>query len=202
MAHDATPALADQIRVLKDIQEIIQLKARYCRYVDQKDWAGYGSLLMDDYHFDSDGGVYDGRDNVVAFVSAALNQATTVHHVHAPDITITGSDTASAIWPMDDYVTIPADGSQFVLRATAGTRRTTCGPARAGDCSAAWSGASVSTPRVSTRARLEATPIPRGRCGQGASRSPPRSAATSTPRSPRTARRSTPPARCGGCRRR
>ncbi len=115
MSDDTERSLAEEIRELKDIEEITRLKARYCRSVDLNDWAGYASLLMDDYYFDSDGGVYEGRDKVVAFVSSALEHATTVHHVHTPDITITGPRTASAIWPMDDYVTIPGEGSDFVL---------------------------------------------------------------------------------------
>lgn len=115
MPDDHEQSLSDQIQRLSDIHEITQLKARYCRYVDTKDWAAWGDLLVDDYYFDSDGGVYQGRDEVVAFVSAALGNAMTVHHVHTPEITITGPDTASAIWPMYDYVIIPGDGSEFVL---------------------------------------------------------------------------------------
>ena len=79
MSDDTERSLAEEIRELKDIQEITRLKARYCRCVDLKDWAGYASLLMDDYYFDSDGGVYEGRDNVVAFVSSALRA-----HDHRP----------------------------------------------------------------------------------------------------------------------
>jgi hypothetical protein len=106
----------DEIQRLDDIHEITQLKASYCRFVDTKDWESWGNLLVDDYYFDSDGGIYEGRDNVVNFVRTALGEAMTVHHVHSPEITFTGPDTAHGIWPMYDYVRIPGEGgSEFVL---------------------------------------------------------------------------------------
>jgi hypothetical protein len=39
-------------------------------------------------------------------IANLLDDAITVHHVHAPEITITGPDTATAIWAMDDLVTM------------------------------------------------------------------------------------------------
>jgi hypothetical protein len=112
-ARDLSPA--DQLRRLLDIEAIKDLKARYCRFVDTKQWQAWGDLLVDDYHFDSDGGIYEGRDNVVAFVERALGNAVTVHHVHTPEIAFTGPDSATGIWPMYDYVIIPNGDSQFVL---------------------------------------------------------------------------------------
>lgn len=101
---------------LEDIEEIKQLKTRCCRFIDTKDWDGYGELLAEDFRLTSDGGVHEGREQVLAYVSTSLASATTVHQVHPPEITITGPDRASAIWPMNDYVEIPVDGSSFVLR--------------------------------------------------------------------------------------
>lgn len=87
--------VASELRKLRDIEEIKQLKARHCRLVDTKDWAGWSeTCLTEDFHLDSGGGVQDGRDAVVANVSAALNDASTVHHVYTPEITLTGPDTA------------------------------------------------------------------------------------------------------------
>jgi hypothetical protein len=104
------------IQRLEDIEAIKQLKARCCRFIDTKDWDGYRALLAEDFHLARDGGVHDGREQVLAYVSTALASATTVHHVHTPEITITGTESATAIWPMNDYVEIPVDESSFVLR--------------------------------------------------------------------------------------
>lgn len=98
--------MTDNLQRLNDIQEITQLKARYCRCVDTKDWAGYANCLTDDFQLAGDGGVHDGRDEVVAFVATALEHATTVHHVHHPEITLDGT-TATAIFAMNDYVELP-----------------------------------------------------------------------------------------------
>ena len=63
---------ADQVQRLVDIEEIARLKARYCRCVDTKDWAGYGALVTDDFRAVTDSGVHDGRDAVVSYLSGAL----------------------------------------------------------------------------------------------------------------------------------
>ena len=107
----------ERVTRFEDIHEITQLKARSCRCVDTKDWSGYAQCLAADFRLVGDGGVRQGREEVVAFVSKALEHATTVHHVHPPEITLTGPETATAIWPMNDYVELPTPGGQpFVLR--------------------------------------------------------------------------------------
>jgi uncharacterized protein (TIGR02246 family) len=109
--------MQDEIAILTTVYEITQLKARYCRCVDTKDWAGYAACLTDDTVLDGEGAVHTGRDAVVDFVSQALAEAVTVHHVHNPEIVVTGPDTATGIWAMNDYVDIPLpDGGSFVLR--------------------------------------------------------------------------------------
>ena len=51
--------------------------------------------------------VVNGRDEIVAAVSGALEGVRTVHHGHMPEIQITGSDTGSGTWAMFDYVEWP-----------------------------------------------------------------------------------------------
>jgi len=90
--------------VADDIQEIQALKARYARLVDTKQWEAWRELLTEDVRLEGDAGVHEGREVVVAMVSSALAGATTVHHVMAPEITITGPDTATGIWGYEDLV--------------------------------------------------------------------------------------------------
>jgi SnoaL-like domain len=108
-------ALEDDVRRLRDIQEITQLKARCCRLIDTKDWDGYGELLVEDFRLTSDAGTRNSRAEVLALLAGSLAHATTVHHVHMPEITVSG-DTATAIWAMNDYVAFPSEGSPFVIR--------------------------------------------------------------------------------------
>lgn len=100
-----------ELRRLRDIEEIKLLKARYCRLVDMKEWDAWKDLLTEDFRLESSGKVHEGRDAAVSMVSSALAEASTVHHVFVPEITITGPDTAEAIWPMEDWVRLTRDGS-------------------------------------------------------------------------------------------
>ena len=98
----STPGFADWLA-------IANLKARYCRHLDTKDWAGYASLFTEDVVIDttgSGGPRMEGRDAAVASIRASLDAATTVHQVHAPEIEIDG-DEARAVWAMQDRLTWP-----------------------------------------------------------------------------------------------
>ncbi|UVO52660.1 nuclear transport factor 2 family protein [Sphingomonas sp. SUN039] len=87
-----------------DWRAICELKARYCRCLDTKDWAGYAAVFTDDVVIDTTaagGPRFEGRDIAVAGVRAAVERAITTHHVHNPEILVDG-DTATAIWAMQD----------------------------------------------------------------------------------------------------
>ena len=89
-----------------DWLEIHNLKARYCRLLDTKDWEGWGQLFTEDFHLDvtgSGGDVMQGRDAVVASVRGSIGEAKTAHQVHSPEIVIDG-DSATAVWAMQDRV--------------------------------------------------------------------------------------------------
>ena len=102
----------DLLRRLDDIEAIKRLRARYTRAVDTKDWHLFGDSLAEDARLSTDHGVTEGRAAMIEFISGALATATTVHHVHQPEIELTGPDSATGIWAMDDYV----DFETFVLR--------------------------------------------------------------------------------------
>jgi hypothetical protein len=83
---------------------ISNLKARYCRLLDGKDWAGFEALFTEDYVLDatgSGGALLTGRAAASASVRVSIEAARTVHHVHSPEITVNG-DRACAIWAMQD----------------------------------------------------------------------------------------------------
>lgn len=84
-----------------------QVKARYCRCLDTKDWAGFADVFTEDLVLDvSDGtGVapIHGREAALAMVKASLDGARTAHQVHNPEIDLHG-DEAHVIWAMQDRV--------------------------------------------------------------------------------------------------
>jgi hypothetical protein len=94
---------------LREVEAIRQLKARYCRFLDAKDWGAWRKLFADDMVGDftgSGGGKIAGGDDVTAYVQRILGNPSrvSVHHVHAPEIELTSATTARGIWPMEDVV--------------------------------------------------------------------------------------------------
>lgn len=74
---------------LLSIESIKQLKARYCRYLDTKDWAAWRALFTDDFVSDTSeagGKLIVGADAFVAFTRKNIGRPTqaTAHQVHAP----------------------------------------------------------------------------------------------------------------------
>lgn len=90
-----------------DYVAITQVKAKYCRFLDSKDWDAYTDLFTEDFVLDTSpaGGAppIKGRAAAVARIRAAVEHARTAHQVHSPEITIEG-DTADVIWAMQDRV--------------------------------------------------------------------------------------------------
>jgi SnoaL-like domain len=84
---------------------ITELKARYCRCLDTKDWAGYAACFAESAVLDttgSGGERVEGREALVVYVRSSISEDTiTTHHVHAPEISVEG-DEATAIWAMQD----------------------------------------------------------------------------------------------------
>ena len=97
----------DDAAALLEIEKIKQLKARYCRYLDTKDWDSWRSLFRDDFRSDTaqaGGKVIVGADDFVAFTRRSLGDRATVHQVHAPEIELTSASTARAVWALEDVV--------------------------------------------------------------------------------------------------
>ncbi|GFG49740.1 DUF4440 domain-containing protein [Mycolicibacterium agri] len=97
----------DDASTLGEIEAIKQLKARYCRLLDTKDWQGWRRLFADDFVSDTSragGKVITGADEFVAFTRKSLRNQPTVHQVHAPEIELTSPTTARGVWALEDVV--------------------------------------------------------------------------------------------------
>jgi hypothetical protein len=99
------------IETLLAIEEIKGLKARYFRYVDTKDWAGFEGLFSPDAVFDiSDdvpGCIVIGAARIAETASKPLAGVVSVHHGHCPEIEIVTDTTARGIWAMEDTLRWP-----------------------------------------------------------------------------------------------
>ncbi|HZU48747.1 MAG TPA: nuclear transport factor 2 family protein [Mycobacterium sp.] len=99
----------DDPTALLEIESIKQLKARYCRYLDTKDWQAWRTIFTDDFVSDTaqaGGKVIAGADEFVAFIRTTLGKPSqpTVHQVHAPEIKLTSPTTAHGVWALHDVV--------------------------------------------------------------------------------------------------
>jgi hypothetical protein len=108
----------DDSAKLLAIEEIKQLKARYFRLMDQKDWEAIPAVFAPDVVCDFSGAMRDpadpsppdapdepplvGRGAVVRFMQAGLAHARSVHHGHMAEIAIESEDRASGIFAMFD----------------------------------------------------------------------------------------------------
>ncbi|WP_336967506.1 nuclear transport factor 2 family protein [Sphingobium aromaticiconvertens] len=120
----------DRLMALEDIR---QLKARYCRCVDTKDWAGLASVFAPDaiFHHRFGGSVRDpwtgqwkpplpeprishGRAAIVARIRSVVENIHTLHQCHMPEIALIDIFNARGVWAMSDELR-DRDG-QLILR--------------------------------------------------------------------------------------
>ena len=110
-------ATVDIVERLEAIEEIKQLKARYFRCMDTKDWDGFTTVFMPDARMDVSGefsddvadgeGVTTGNREIAAFVRGSIDAVTTVHHGHTPEIDVTSPIKATGVWAMEDHLWWP-----------------------------------------------------------------------------------------------
>ena len=103
------------IEQLVALEAIRSVKARYCRFVDEKQWSDLRQLFAPEVQLTFrgvDGQVlyqFENHDAFVDLTSSLLNNAQTIHQVHNSEITLTSPTTAIAIWSMEDRIICPPD---------------------------------------------------------------------------------------------
>lgn len=99
---------------LVEIEAIKQVKYRYLRAVDTRDWDLLATTLTDDATSAYSSGKlsYQGRDAIIEFLRTSMpeKEMLTSHKVHHPEIELTGPDTATARWGLEDVVIILSAG--------------------------------------------------------------------------------------------
>jgi len=100
---------SEELNALEDLR---QLKYRYFRTLDLKQWDEFADTLAEDIvaeygtHAMGEPLVFDGRDALAGFMRQTLSPAiTSVHFAHHPEITVTGS-TADGSWAFEDTVIV------------------------------------------------------------------------------------------------
>ena len=106
---------ANLAQQLWDIEQIKQLKARYFRFIDTKEWAKFAELFtVDCVHYLPEGAPTPTLDNAqyLASVQRLLAHAVTTHHGQMPEITLSSATEAEGIWSMFDDVRTEPPGGQ------------------------------------------------------------------------------------------
>jgi SnoaL-like domain len=110
----------DTLAQLMAIEHIKQLKARYFRTMDTRDFDAMALVFCRDALFDCTegfgcapvGGVWEGevgpvtrgRDAIITWIRGAFANQTSVHHGHSHEVTIDSDTEAHGIVAMEDYI--------------------------------------------------------------------------------------------------
>lgn len=101
-----------------DIEAIKQLKYRYVRLLDTKQWDDFARCFTPDATGDYSGLTFASRDALVDYMRTNLVEGLyTMHHVHHPEIEIDGTDHATGRWYLQDKVV--SDAFRFALEGAA-----------------------------------------------------------------------------------
>ena len=100
----------------REIEAIKQLKARYFRVLDTKQWVAWGALFTEDavvkVHSEvstwseptEPRQVFRGASAIMTQVRDLIDNSVTVHHGHMPEIELVSPTEAKGIWAMEDIV--------------------------------------------------------------------------------------------------
>jgi uncharacterized protein (TIGR02246 family) len=114
------------LQELLDREAIKEVKARYFRAVDDKDWEAFRAVFTDDARFELvgfDQPPIEGAEAFVAFTAQVTENARTVHHGHMPEITFDSPTEARGIWILNDYIEWPSDDETGERRGMVGFGR-------------------------------------------------------------------------------
>jgi Ketosteroid isomerase-related protein len=108
---------------LNDIEDIKQLKARYCRLIDQKKWDELEADFVADAEIEiagAPGGAEDTQrfSTAHAFIEGLrqlMGPLVSVHQVHAPEIEILDAETARGTWTISDRLVFPEGSALKIL---------------------------------------------------------------------------------------
>ncbi len=100
-----------------DLEAIKQLKYRYLRTLDTKQWEDFEACFLPEATGDYNGLVFEDRAALVAFMRKNMGPGMlTLHQAHHPEIAVDG-DTATGRWYLQDKVII--EEYRFMLEGAA-----------------------------------------------------------------------------------
>jgi hypothetical protein len=107
------------VEMLWDIEQIKQLKARYFRFIDTKDWDAFRDLFTEDCkHWlpQESAKPYVTNEEYFRDLPQQLGNGVTTHHGHMPEITLLNAAEAEGVWAMFDYVQVDIAGTRVSIK--------------------------------------------------------------------------------------
>jgi 3-hydroxyisobutyrate dehydrogenase-like beta-hydroxyacid dehydrogenase len=104
---------------LADLEAIKQLKARYFRFIDTKDWDSFRGLFTDDckHWLPQESAVpFMTNEDYFRMNEELLTPGVTTHHGHTPEITFLSDTEAEGIWAMHDYVQLEPPSGRVSIK--------------------------------------------------------------------------------------
>lgn len=107
------------LQQLSDIEEIKILKHRYFRGIDTADMALLGGLFTENVSCKYNGGTYrvslQGREPMLEFLANSFHSGAAAMHIGImPEIAITGDNSATGIWYLQDvFISLERDDHTF-----------------------------------------------------------------------------------------
>lgn len=93
---------------LVEMELIKRVKYAYFRCLDLKQWDDIAELFVPEATCAYSAGAYsyEGRDAIVEFFRKAMGRESFLssHKAHHPEIELTGPDTATGVWALEDWV--------------------------------------------------------------------------------------------------
>jgi len=101
--------LERRVRAIEDVETIKQLKYRYWRHLDLKQWDELADCFAEGASVSYGEGRYhfEGAGAIMRFLRESLAResgSVTVHHGHHPEIELTGETTAKGTWALYNYM--------------------------------------------------------------------------------------------------
>ena len=111
VSHERDSAYIAPVTDVSDLiafHDIQQLKYRYLRSLDTKQWDEFADCFIPEATGDYNGLIFEDRAALVSYMQANLGEGMlTLHQVHHPEISVDG-DTAVGRWYLQDRVIVEA----------------------------------------------------------------------------------------------
>ncbi|WP_342420880.1 nuclear transport factor 2 family protein [Paenibacillus sp. FSL E2-0178] len=99
--------LERRVQRLEGIEEIKKLKARYFRFVDEKNWSELAEIFTAEVKLEPDGHVFKNGEEFSKVINDLVGKAPSVHHGHMPEIDWIDENHAKGVWAMEDLLSFP-----------------------------------------------------------------------------------------------